>query len=170
MNPVEKFLKEKNAGFMSTFGSSMKKMPDALGHAAAQGVTTAVAGAGVAGMGLAVSKIYDAMTKKRDFHQMLEANPDLMEHHNSDPKRFNQMFSSLRLMNPAFSADPIVAGTYMRRMVESPLTAGGVAVESLGHRESAKSPMVDAFMRGGMEGSKRPYEPGPEQESKKPSP
>jgi len=159
MNPLEAFLvekqaQEKKAGFASSFKRSAKNIPEALGSATAQGAATAAVGAGIAGIGMAVSKIYDAMTKRRDFHQMLASNPDLVEHQAADPKRFNQMFSTLRLMNPAFSADPIVAGTYMRRMADAPLTAGGVAVEALGHRESTKSPQFDAFLRGGLEGAK----------------
>lgn len=159
MNPIEAFLlekkaQEKKAGFASSFSGSAKYIPDALGSATAQGVAGAAVGAGIAAIGAAAGKIYEAMTKRRDFHRMLEANPDLAQHHETDPKQFNQMFSTLRMMNPHFSSDPIVAGTYMRRMAENPLTAGGVAVEALGHREAIKSPQFEAFMRGGLEGAK----------------
>lgn len=159
MTPLEAFLHEKKAtekraGFVSAFRQSAKQIPEALGAASAQGAATAVVGAGIAGVGMAASKIYDAMTKRRDFQRMLQVNPDLAEHQASNPAMFNHMFSSLRMHNPAFTADPIVAGTYMRRMSESPLTAGGVAVEALGHRESTKSPQLDAFLRGGFEGAK----------------
>jgi hypothetical protein len=159
MTPLETFLlekraAEKKAGFMSSFRQSAKQIPEALGAATAQGAATAAVGAGIAGIGMAASKIYDAMTKRRDFQQMLKVNPDLAEHQAANPAMFNHMFSSLRVHNPAFTADPIVAGTYMRRMSESPLTAGGVAVEALGHRESTKSPQLDAFLRGGFEGAK----------------
>lgn len=153
MNPFEEFKKEKIAwtqqplpGFGKAVRSGMSGVPGRIGESLVNGMTGAVAAAGVAGIGLAASKIVDALTKKRDFNQMLESNPDLIEHHQANPKQFNQMFSTLRMMNPQFSADPIVAGTYMRRMAENPLTAGGVAVEALGHRDASKSPIGESFM------------------------
>lgn len=164
MTPLEAFLKEKSAAEKSaSFSSGFRKQirPTSFGSALGQGAATALVSAGMAGIGMATAKIYDAMTKKRDFNQMLESNPDLIEHHEQDPKRFNQMFSSLRMMNPAFSADPVVAGTYMRRMAESPLSSGGIAVEALGHRETTKSPIMDAFVRGGLEGAKKGVNPEP---------
>jgi hypothetical protein len=82
----------------------------------------------------------DAATKQRDFRRMLSFNPDLQEHHERDPRMFNQMYSSLRTMNPGFAKDPLVAGTYMRRMSESPLTAGGVLTDAVGSRD--KLPML----------------------------
>lgn len=158
MNPLEKFLLEKQAakvpGFGEALSTGLRRAPGAMGGALAQGAATAVAGAGVAGLGVAAGKIYHALTKRRDFNQMLDANPDLLEQHASDPKRFNLLFTTLRTMNPAFAADPVVAGTYMRRMSENPLTAGGIAVEALGHRETTKSPALESFMKGGLEGTK----------------
>jgi hypothetical protein len=76
----------------------------------------------------------DAATKGRDFRSMMEANEDLHMHHEQDPKRFNLMFSTLRNVNPEFSKDPLIAGSFMRRMIESPMGIGGIAGEALKHR------------------------------------
>ena len=135
MNPLDEFLLAKHGdGFMHSVG-------DAL----AEGAGTAVAGAAVAGVGIAASKVWDAVTKQRDFKQMLSSpfNADLHEHYQSRPKEFNYAFSSLRQMNPEFSKDPMVSGTYMRRMMGfDPTQAGGVLVEALSHRgEFPDSPM-----------------------------
>lgn len=161
MNPLDKFRQEKQAlekraGFMSSFTKQIKQAPEVMGHAMATGAATAAVGVGMTGMGLAAHKIYEAMTKRQDFNSMMSANPDLAEHHAQDPKRFNMMFTSLRSMNPTFSADPVVAGTYMRRMVESPLSAGGIAVEALGYRTPPA--LSEAFTRAGLEGAKQKHD------------
>ena len=122
---------------------------------------TALGAAGVATVGMAAAglsgsaeTIYNAATKSRDFRSMLEHNTDLQEHHEADPKRFNLMFTTLRNMNPEFSKDPLVAGAYMRRMVEAGPMAGGVAVEALTHRDTFGTPSRHAFIRGSQEGAR----------------
>jgi len=130
--------------------------------------TTGAMGAAAAGLGLAVEHLYDAATKSRDFRTMLEHNPDLHEQHQQNPKMFNQAFSTLRTMNPMFSRDPLVAGTYMRQMMDSPLTAGGKAVEALSHRQPM-SPILDAFSKGTLSGAAaamKPPPPGGQQQPK----
>lgn len=161
MSALDDFKKLKQASPQMSFpwgntvkgqaASAVRSIPGAF----ASGVGMATAGAAVAGTGIAIQKIYDAITKKRDFQAMLENNADLQEAYDRNPKQFNLMFSTLRSMNPAFSKDPLVAGTYMRRMAESPSHAGAIAVEALGHRDSASSSASDAFLRGGLEGIKR---------------
>lgn len=127
MSAYDDFMKMRKAAGM------WDAMKGALPTAMAHGVAGAGVAAGIAGAGVAAGKIYNAITKSHDFKSMLENNQDLQEHYQNDPKRFNLMFTTLRTMNPAFSRDPLVAGTYMRRMVESPMSAGGVAVEAMGH-------------------------------------
>jgi hypothetical protein len=124
-----------------------------LGRSLAAGAGAGVAGAAIAGAGVAASKIYDAMTKVRDFRGMLGSsfNADLTPMYRQRPREFNEAFSSLRSMNPAFSKDPMVAGNYMRRiMVMRPEDAGGALLESLSHRKDVdESPIFDAFSRAG---------------------
>lgn len=131
--PVDEFLEEfapaeKTANFREQFG---KAMVGGLGAGAA----TAAIGAGA----VAAKALMNAATKSRSFRQMLDHNPDLHDHHQADPKRFNQMYTSLHTMNPAFAKDPIVAGTYMRQMVESPMNAGGILAQTVGHRDAFPS-------------------------------
>jgi hypothetical protein len=121
---------------------------------------TGLVGAAGAGLGAAVQHLYDAATKSRDFRTMLDHNPDLHEQLQQNPKMFNQAFSTLRTMNPMFSRDPLIAGTYMRQMMDSPLTAGGKAVEALSHRQPASS-ILDMFAKGTMEGAKAGLRPQP---------
>ncbi len=128
-NPVEEFL-EKKAGF----GEAMSSLPKHLGAAAAGAAAAGAVGLAGAGLGAAVGGILDAATKGRDFRAMLQHNEDLHEHHEANPTRFNLMFSTLRTMNPAFSKDPLVAGSFMRRMIESPTGIGGIAGEALKQR------------------------------------
>lgn len=116
----------------------------------------ALATAGAAGVGVAAHKIYDAVTKARDFRQMLGSpfNADLHDHYTSRPAQFNHAFSSLRSVAPDMSKDPMVAGLYMRRMMAyGPDQAGGVLVEALTHTDKTPSPMLEAFTRGGASGA-----------------
>lgn len=163
-NPVEEYLTEKSAAQVSMpwgGGSFIQNLrrgltgggAASLGEDVGKGLRTgglAMAGAlGVAGAGLAIQKVYDAATKARDFRTMLENNPDLAEKHKESPRLFNQMFSTLRTFNPAFSRDPVVAGSYMRQMVDDPMHAGTAVVEALGHRDKMKNPFVDRVLRVG---------------------
>lgn len=152
MTPYDKFMQEKRAFFgKGPAASVVEQMPAMLLQAAG----TAAGAATVAGIGYAAREAYNALTKKRDFNNMLSANPDLKEMHSQDPKQFNLMFTSLRNMNPTFSKDPIVAGTFMRRMVDSPMTAGGVAVEAL--RAEVPSPVSNVFFQGAHSGAQQAF-------------
>ncbi len=150
-NPLEDFLEEygeKKASKEDYLGSLGSGILHGLGGMAAAGV--------VGGVGAAASKIYRAATKARDFRSMLDFNQDLQEHHERDPRLFNQMFTSLRTMNPTFSSDPLVAGTYMRRMLESPSTAGGILTEAVGTREKFHGPFSQA-VDAGMSAARSPF-------------
>jgi hypothetical protein len=140
--PLEEFLAMKTAGFGRTFG-----------NAATGAGATALVGAGAAALTVGASKAYDAITKRRDFATMLDHNPDLAEHHAADPRTFNRLYSSLRTVNPTFAKDPIIAGTYMRRMVESPM-AGGVLTDALAMNEKVPQHVGEAFRRGAGDGAK----------------
>ena len=131
--PVDEFLsefgpQEKQANVREQFG---KAMVGGLGAGAA----TAAIGVGA----MAARSLMNAATKSHSFKQMLEHNPDLTDHHHQDPKRFNQLYTSLHAMNPEFAKDPIVAGTYMRQMVESPMNAGGILANTVGSRAAFPS-------------------------------
>ena len=154
-NPFEDFVseygqvEEKTAGF----GSAVKGFGRDFGSALGYGAATAAATSAIAGVGVAAKKIYDAATKTRDFKNMMSFNPDLQEHHERDPRMFNQMFTSLRTMNPAYSKDPLIAGTYMRQMVDSPLSAGGKLTDALGTRDKFRG-ALDRSIEEGMGASR----------------
>ncbi len=154
--PLDAYFEEKRAAFqrgLPGMGRSAGDVGRAAAHeftrklpeAAAGAASSAAVGLGMAAGGIAAAKIYDAITKRRDFRAMMEANGDLDEEYRKDPKLFNQMFSTLRTFQPAFSKDPLVAGSYMRQMTGSPMTAGGVAVQALGQGKDIKHPMRDVF-------------------------
>lgn len=148
-NPIEEFFAFKTAA------PNLGRFGRAVGGAAATGLGTAAAGAGVAAVGIAAGKLYDAVTKARDFKTMMGSsfNADLPSLHAERPKEFNEAYSSLRAIQPAFAKDPMIAGTYMRRMMEiRSNNAGGVLLESLQH-EMPPSAMGEAFHRGAVGGS-----------------
>jgi len=161
-NPIDAYLSEKNAGFFDSVGKGFKQEAQNFGTAGLgselfrRGVGSALAVGGALATTTAAagaSKLYNAATKSRDFKKMLDHNPDLAESHKENPKQFNQMFSTLRMFNPAFSRDPIVAGTYMRQMTQNPLTAGSLAVEALGHTGSLPPSPTAALLMAGMKAS-----------------
>lgn len=156
MNALDEYLQEKTAGgFSAGWNQGVQALPSEMGRKlpgvlASSGAQAAI-GLGVAGIGVAASKIYGAVTKRRDFRSMMGANPDLEDKYRQDPKLFNQMYSTLRRFSPQFASDPTVAGTYMRQMSESPITAGGIAVQALvAHGDTAKlrSPFVSKALEG----------------------
>lgn len=151
-NPVTDYITMKTAGPFSGMGrvagDTGRKILDEI----PKGVGAGVAALGVGAATSAVAKIHDALTKRRDFRAMLEHNPHLAEAQAQDPKRFNQLFTTLRTFNPAFSADPIVAGTYMDRMWQSPSGVGGIVTEALQARDKVPHPVMDLFHQGVVKG------------------
>lgn len=158
MNPIETYLSEKKAEktagpFLQGLregvsGGGAAEFGKTIGSKGLSGALTVGGGLAAAGAGVAAQKLYDAATKARDFRSMLEANPDLAQHHEEQPRLFNQMFSTLRTFNPSFSKDPLVAGNYMRQMMEDPVHAGGKVVETLDYRDKMRSPLMSAFGGG----------------------
>lgn len=175
-NAVEEYL-EKRAGFGSLIRGighgAQRAIGESIGLDGPQGLAKTyrvgrglggtamsgalgVAGAGAASLGvLAVQKAYDAATKARDFKSMLEYAPDVMAMHQEDPKAVSQMFSTLRVFNPDFTRDPVVASSYVRRMVAEPMGAGGIATEALQSREKIKHPLADSVVKSVIGGGKK---------------
>ncbi len=150
-NPIEKYL-EKKAGI----GALLSKAKEPAFNAAVGAGAIGAVSAGTAAVSFGAKKLYDAVTKHRDFRAMLSANEDLHEALERDPKFFNQVYSSLRSVNPQFAAEPMIAGHYMRQMTESPLTAGGKIESAMLYRgqQHGSSPVLDAAMEGALSGAK----------------
>lgn len=125
-----------------------------LGGAAGQALGTAAVSGAVALTGVAVSKLYDAATKSRDFRAMLTANPELHDFVKENPNRANALFTSLRQINPDFSKDPYVAGHYMRQMAGDPGREGGYLLLAAQERGRFDQPVLDTYLKGGVEGIK----------------
>jgi hypothetical protein len=156
MNPLEKYIaakapEAKTAGLMDLLGKAKEPALNAAAGAAGLGA----AGAGVAAVSFGAQKLYDAITKRRDFRLMLEHNPDLHEHLERDPKFFNQAYSSLRSVNPQFSKEPLIAGNYMRQMMDAPMTAGGkIELALQGAHQHGSGGLGDMALKGMFEGAK----------------
>jgi hypothetical protein len=130
-NPIDDYLgmHKKAFGFLGpNFG---RQAMTSMREGAAQAVGQGAVGLAAAGIGVAAMKSYRALRKRSDFKQMLEANPDLAEHQEADPMKFNAHYNSLRAMNPGYAEDPIIAGTLMRQMSLSGNNAGHVLMESM---------------------------------------
>ena len=156
MDLIEQYIAEKTAGPWGSVGRTARDVASGAGKKVLEEIPKGVGGGAAALMvgaaGAAVSKIHDALTKRRDFRAMLEHNPHLNEAQAADPKRFNQLYSTLRTFNPAFAADPIVAGTYMDRMWQNPGGAGAIATEALTARDKIPHPVGEMFQQGVLKG------------------
>lgn len=122
-NPLDEYMKmRKEAGFLgNVFGGAAQQE---LGKKLMGGAATAAGAMLIGGGVLAISKIRDSITRKDDFKRMMSVDPELRDIQSERPQFFNQAYNSLRRMNPAFGRDPIVAGSFMRKMMANPDAAG----------------------------------------------
>jgi hypothetical protein len=150
-NPVDEYFSVKEALFGLNPGT-MGKLKGALSSA---GVQVGV-GVGVMAAPAVAQKVFNAVMKHHDYNKMMEHNPGLEDIRREDPKRFNNLYSSLRRMNPEFSRDPFVSGSYMGRlMVAGSEGAGGVLIDAARVRPGMALPTVgDAWRSASQSGSK----------------
>lgn len=156
-NPVDEFLLEKRALNLSGITNAAKGIAGSrVGRAGATAVGMGLGAAAFGGLAMGANKAYLAATKTRDFNSMMEANPDLHEHSKQDPAGFNRMFTSLRTFAPEFTKEPMVAGAYMRRAMESPVeNRGMLGVDAMGAmKQQRPNPIVEEAMGGFREGMK----------------
>ncbi len=159
-NPLKDFLKTKTAvqlrlpgmGMGRSAGELARQVGGRAGDHVISGAGTALGAAGVTAAGVAAMKIYDALSSGRNFRTVLANNPDIEAAHQANPKQVNLMYSSLRTFNPTFAKDPLVAGTYLRQMLEDPGHAGGLLERALQSREKMPSPISAAFQGGARSG------------------
>ena len=96
----------------------------ALGEKAQVPAMALGAGSVLAGGAAVVRKIQESIGRRKDFKTMMQTDPELGGIQKEQPAFFNQAYNSLRRMNPQFGSDPIVAGSYMRKMMSNPDAAG----------------------------------------------
>lgn len=151
MNPVEEFLTEfgmDKVADASTIRTGIKDLGGSLARGLGSGAALAGGAALIGGAALGAAKLHSAVTKGRDFNKMMEFNPDLQDLHEQDPVMFNQMFSSLRNANRDYSSDPIIAGTYMRKLMDEPTLAGGALADAM--RGDTSGQLAKDVSRTGM--------------------
>ncbi len=160
-NPAQEFLREKTALNLSGLRQGAATVAQSpFAQAAGAGALTAAGAASFAALVGASKKLYDAATKARDFSRMMEANADLRAHHEADPAGFNRLFTSLRTFAPDATRDPLVAGSYMRRGMESPVESRGntavSAMSDMGRVQTKMGPLSEAAMTGYYRGLSMP--------------
>ena len=126
MNPLDEYFMEKEA---FNFGAAAQQAGQAAkgiaGSDVAKGIATSVGAMALMGAGVpAAQKIWSAVTRRGDFKEMMNVNPDLREVQQEDPRFFNHAYNSLRKVNPTFGRDPIIAGSYMKKMMANKDAAG----------------------------------------------
>lgn len=142
MDPLDEALMSKEAfGWGNLAGEAGHAAAGALGAAAVSG---AIAGA---------RKLFAAGEKRREFTAMMDTNPDLVEAQRSNPKFFNASYNSVRSLNPSYGSDPIVAGSLMRRMMQSPESAGTILMSTMKAPPPGGSPFGLEVSGGGKPGS-----------------
>jgi hypothetical protein len=146
MNPLEEFLMVKAA---ADFPGMVGMMGKTMGKSLAQGVGAGAGAAGLAAVGIGIHGVYNAITAKRDFRNMLEWNQDL---HDKDPRLLNQSFRTLRRFAPDMSKDPLVAGSMLRNMVEAPGGVAGMMHEAISGQKNIPQPIMEGWMKGTQQG------------------
>ena len=150
MDPIKDFVKfafDQGMGKEAVPAWMTSPAAKAVGTAAGIAIATPIAGAAVGGIGDLAGMAYNAITKKRDFNQMLEFNQDLRQMHKQDPKMVNAAFSTLRRINPKYSRDPLVAGAFVRNLNEAPEGAFNAA------NTAASARMPETMMQQGYMGN-----------------
>lgn len=145
MNPVEEFLElQKQAGFLdgakdvlSSFGrgvsgarsgSSASQHIGNLAHTMGRQVPTALTAMGLTAVGMGATKGITALARKfskqRDYKAMMQNNPDLRER---DAGHVHMVYNSLHRMAPTMAGDPLVAGSFVRDILQlSPETGPAI--------------------------------------------
>jgi len=150
---------EKIAGWESAV---QKLKPDAgfFGHAFAHAHDLAPFLAGSAALGGALGlgteagrgalhAVKDSLHKSQAYKTMLEENPHL---HEADPNMTEKAFNTLYRFNPAYARDPLVAGTFVKNVLDQErLDIGTVsnlvqAHKNLTDSKKGRSNAVDFFM------------------------
>lgn len=129
-NPIDECLAMRKQAFGGLQGFKNTAMTS-MREGAAQAVGQGVVGAGIAGVGMAAMKTYRALRKRSDFKEMMDLNPDLAEHQEQDPTKFNAHYNSMRTLLPHYAEDPVISGALMRQMGEFPNGAGSLLMGAM---------------------------------------
>jgi hypothetical protein len=125
----------------SSFMSGVGSAGEGLGKGLVSGATSALGAAAVLGAGLGAQKLLAAGTKRRDFKEMMDLNPDLAPVQEENPRFFNASYTSLRRLNPTYGRDPVVAGSLLRRMMQNPEGAGTILAGTMKEPQPAQAGM-----------------------------
>jgi len=107
------------------------------------GTFLATVGAGVAvplaieGINKGVSAVRGAVSKGSNFRGMMEANPELKQ---LDRNKVQRAFNTLHRFNPDMSGDPLVAGTFVKRVADYDM----IDHKTVGELASARKSLVQA--------------------------
>jgi hypothetical protein len=145
MNPVEAFLQEKTAGAMGEVAEGAAKRAPGFLKSLLEGLrsgeptldtagqrfgynlggnlqTAAVIGsaglaldAGIRGARQMVNFGVDKVKKPMEYKAMIEAHPELQK---EDAGRVQAYYNSLRHMSPHMAADPVIAGSFVRNLLD----------------------------------------------------
>lgn len=155
---------EKVAGFRDVMGRAFSK--ENLGKALERSVEYApipiLAGiggglvGGAADIGRAGARsLRDMYGKSRAYKAMMEENPQLSE---ADPNMTEKAFSTLYRFNPAYAKDPLVAGTFVKNVIEQErMDIGTVSNLVTAHKfiqeAKPKGPGMSDFFMKAMQGA-----------------
>ena len=102
MNPVEAFLQEKTAGPASKAPGFFKSLLEGFRS-------------GIRGARQMVNFGVDKVKKPMEYQAMIEAHPELRK---EDAGKVQALYNSLRHMSPHMAADPVIAGSFVRNLLD----------------------------------------------------
>lgn len=103
------------------------------------GAGLAAGGAAITALGAAAAKIYEGIARKGEYREMMAVNPELEYERQKNPEFFAQAYNSLRRVNPTFGRDPIIASSFMHKMMlQGPVGAGATLAGTVKTPEAPK--------------------------------
>jgi len=143
---------------------TLEYAPYALATAGAGALMGGAVEAGRSG----IQALRNSIDKSKAYRSMLEENPQLA---NNDPNITEKAFNTLYRFNPHYAKDPLVAGTFVKNIVDqerldigtvSNLVSAHKAIQESKGRGPGMSEFFMKAMQGGMKGGGKPGGDGEE--------
>jgi hypothetical protein len=135
---LEKLAPEFTVDVVSDFQKIANVCDSKLAAVSALSVGAAIGTAAAVGLGTALAgDLYDAakrgLTKGRNFKRIMDSNPQL--HEFTDKSKLRMVYDSLHRYAPEFTADPLVGGSMMTNLMNSPETSASIIANTIKGRK-----------------------------------
>lgn len=133
----------KMAGFAGSVAKNLENegryaFKDFLPHALATAAVMGTVGLANDAISDTISGVKSSISRYRNFNKMLDKHPNLKSH--SNRTLVQDAFNTLHTLNPTYASDPLVSGSYVKRVIDSE----GVDMNMLGALATSNKAINDA--------------------------